>query len=172
MRNNSSVSRLLGGIWQEPISLTPPWLSDAHILCVRNITMCQSLVQSIHDICKRKPQAFSFPTGTGNESLLDHSINCFWETRYVLKPVNIEKAREFKKNIYLCFIDYRWAFGCVDHNKLWKILQEMGIPYHITCLLRNLYADQEVTVRTGHGTLDLFQIWKGVHQGCMLSPYF
>ena len=82
----------------------------------------------------------------------------------------MEKAREFQKNIYFCFIDYAKAFDCVDHNKLWKILQEMGIPDHLTCLLRNLYAGQEATVRTGHGTTDWFQIQKGVHQGCILSP--
>ena len=82
----------------------------------------------------------------------------------------IEKAREFQKNIYFCFIDYAKAFDYVDHNKLWKILQEMGILDHLTCLLRNLYAGQEVTVRTGHGTTDWFQIRKGVHQGCILSP--
>ena len=82
----------------------------------------------------------------------------------------IEKARQFQKNIYFCFIDYAKAFDCVDHNKLWKILQEMGIPDHLTCLLRNLYAGQEATVRTGHGTTDWFQIGKGVHQCCILSP--
>ena len=82
----------------------------------------------------------------------------------------MEKAREFQKNIYFCFIDYAKAFDCVDLNKLWKILQEMGIPDHLTCLLRNLYAGQETTVRTGHGTTDCFQIRKGVHQGCILSP--
>ena len=82
----------------------------------------------------------------------------------------MEKAREFQKNIYFCFIDYAKAFDCVDHNKLWKILKEMGIPDHLTCLLRNLYAGQEATVRTGHGTIDWFQIGKGVHQGCILSP--
>ena len=81
------------------------------------------------------------------------------------------KAREFQKNIYFCFIDYAKAFDCVDHNKLWKILKEMGIPYYLTCLLRNLYAGQETTVRTGHGTTDWFQIGKGVHKGCILSPY-
>ena len=81
----------------------------------------------------------------------------------------IEKGREFQKNIYFCFIDYAKAFDCVDHNKLWKILKEMGIPDHLICLLRNLYASQEATVRTGHGTTDLFQIGKGVHQGCILS---
>ena len=80
----------------------------------------------------------------------------------------IEKAKEFQKNI--CFIDYAKAFDCVDHNKLWKILKEMGIPGHLTCLLRNLYAGQEAIVRTEHGTTDWFQIRKGVHQGCILSP--
>ena len=81
----------------------------------------------------------------------------------------IEKAREFQKNIYFCFIDYTKAFDWEDHNKLWKILQEMGIPEHLICLLRNLYAGQEATVRTGHGTTDWFQIGKGVRQGCILS---
>ena len=84
----------------------------------------------------------------------------------------IEKARDFQKNIYFSFIDYAKVFGCVDHNKLWKILKEMGIPDHLTCLLRNLYAGQEATVRTGHGTIDWFQIGKRVHQGCILSPCF
>ena len=82
----------------------------------------------------------------------------------------IKEAREFQKNIYFCFIDYAKAFDCVDHNKLWKILKEMGIPDHLTRLLRNLYAGQEATVRTGHGTTDSFQIRKGVCQGCILSP--
>ena len=82
----------------------------------------------------------------------------------------IEKAREFQKNIDYCFFDYAKAFDCVHHTKLWKILQEMEIPNHLICLLRNLYAGQEATVRTGHGTTDWFQIWKGVHQGCILSP--
>ena len=82
----------------------------------------------------------------------------------------IEKASEFQKNIYFCFIDYAKAFDCVDHNKLWKILKEMGIPDHLTCLLRNLYSGQEATVRAGYGTTDWFQIGKGVRQGCILSP--
>ena len=82
----------------------------------------------------------------------------------------IEKTREFQKNIYFCFIDYAKAFDRVDHNKMWKILKEMGIPDHLTCLLRNLYAGQEATVRIGHGTTDWFQIRKGVGQGCILSP--
>ena len=84
----------------------------------------------------------------------------------------IKKAREFQKNIYFYFIDYDKAFDCVDQNKLWKILQEMGIPNHLTCLLRNLYTGQEATVRTGHGTTDWYQIGKGVHQGWILSPCF
>ena len=83
----------------------------------------------------------------------------------------IEKSREFQKNIYFCFVDYAKAFDWVDNNKLWKILKEIGIPDHLTCLLRNLYAGQEETVRTGHGTTDWFQIGKGVHQGYILSPY-
>ena len=82
----------------------------------------------------------------------------------------MEKAREFQKNIYFCFIDYAKAFDYVDHNKLWKILKEMAIPDPLTCLLRNLYAGQETTVRTGHGTTDWFQIGKGERQGCILSP--
>ena len=82
----------------------------------------------------------------------------------------MEKAREFQKNIYFCFIDYAKALDCVDHNKLRKILREVGIPDHLTCLLRNLYVGQEATVRTGHGTTDWFQIGKGVRQGCISSP--
>ena len=82
----------------------------------------------------------------------------------------IGKARVFQKNFYFCFIDYAKTFDCVDHNKLWKVLKEMGIPDHLTCLLRNLYAGQEARVRTGHGTTDWFQIEKGVCQGCILSP--
>ena len=91
----------------------------------------------------------------------DQIANICWTT---------EKVRVFQENIYFCFIDYTKAFDCVDHNKLWKILKEMGIPDHLTCLLRNLYAGQEATVRTGHGTTDWFQIGKGVYQGCVLSP--
>ena len=84
--------------------------------------------------------------------------------------LDLEKAREFQKNIYFCFIDYAKAFDCVDHKKLWKSLKEMGIPHHFTCLLRNLYVGQEETVRTRHRTTDWFQIGKGVCQDCMLSP--
>ena len=100
--------------------------------------------------------AFRKGRGTGYQIAKIHSI--------------FKKAREFQKNIYFCFIDYAKAFDCVDHNKLWKILKEIGIPNHLTCLLRNLYADQEATFRTGHGTTDWFQIGEGVCQGCMLSP--
>ena len=93
-------------------------------------------------------------------------------TRYQIANIRwiMKKAREFQKNINFCFIDYAKAFDCVDHNKLWKILKETGIPDHLTCLLKNLYADQEATVRTGHGTTDWFQIRKGVFQGYILSP--
>ena len=86
-------------------------------------------------------------------------------------PVSAEKLKKQQSSRkYFCFVDYAKAFGCVDHNKLWKILKEMRIPDHLTCLLRNLYAGQEATVRTGHGTTDWFQIGKGVRQGCILSP--
>ena len=84
----------------------------------------------------------------------------------------IKKAREFQKNIYFCFLDYSKAFDCVDHNKLWKILKEMRIPDHLTCLLRNLYAGQEATVRTGHGTTAWFQIGKGVRQAVYCHPAY
>ena len=85
-------------------------------------------------------------------------------------PLDHKKKKEFQKNIYFCVIDYTKAFDCVDHNKLWKIPKEMGIPDHLTCLLRNLYVGQEATVRTGHGTMDWFQTGKRVCQGCILSP--
>ena len=91
----------------------------------------------------------------------DHIVNICWI---------IEKARQFQKNIYFCFSDYAKAFECVYHNELWKNLHDMEIPDDLTCLLRNLYASQEATVRTRHGIIDWFQIGKGVHQGCILSP--
>ena len=93
-------------------------------------------------------------------------------TRYQIANIRwiIEKVRDFQKNIYFCFIDYAKAFDCVGYNKLWKILKEMEIPDHITCLLRNLYAGQQAIVRTGHGATDQLQIGKGVHQGCILPP--
>ena len=91
------------------------------------------------------------------------------EIKFPTSIGSLKKQKSSRKKIYFCFIDYTKAFDCVDHNKLWKILKEMGISDHLTCLLRNLYAGQETTVRTGHGTA-WFQIGKGVHQGCILSP--
>jgi len=95
-----------------------------------------------------------------------------WETRDQIANIHwiIKKAREFQNKIYFCFIDYAKAFDCVDHNTLWKILKETGITDHLTCFLWNLYAGQQATVRTGHGKTDWFEISKGVHQGCILSP--
>ena len=110
--------------------------------------------------CELPDVQAGFRKGRGTR---DQIVNIHWI---------MEKGQEFQKNIYFCFIDYAKAFDCVGHNKLWKILKEMGIPDHLTCLLRNLYAGQEATVRTGHGTTDWFQIGKGVHQGCILSPCF
>ena len=108
--------------------------------------------------CELPDVQAGFRKGRGNR---DQSANICWI---------IKKAREFQKNIYFCFIDYAKAFDCVHHNKLWKILKDMGMPDHLTCLLRSLYAGQEATVRTGHGTTDWFQIGKGVLQGYILSP--
>ena len=99
-----------------------------------------------------------FSKGRGTR---DQIANIYWI---------IKKARQFQKNIYFCFIDYAKAFDCVNLNKLWKILKEMGIPDHLTCLLRNLYAGQEAIVRIGHGTTAWFQIGIGIHQGCILLP--
>ena len=107
--------------------------------------------------CELPDVQAGFRKGRGTR---DQIVNIHWI---------IEKARDFQKNIYLCFIDYAKAFDCVDHHKLWKILQEMGKPDHLTCLLRNLYTGQEVTVRTGLGTTDWFQVGKGVCQGYILS---
>ena len=108
--------------------------------------------------CELPDVQAEFRKGRGTR---DQIVNIWWI---------IKKAKEFQKNIYFCFIDYAKAFDCVDHNKLWKFLQEMGIPDHLTCLLRNPYAGQEATVRNGHGTTDWFQIGKGVHQDYILSP--
>ena len=108
--------------------------------------------------CELPDVQAGFRKGRGTR---DQIANNFWI---------IEKAREFQKNLYFCFIDFAKAFDCVDHNKLWKTLKEMGIPDHLTCLLRNLYTGQEATVRTGHGTTDWFQIGKGGRQGYILSP--
>ena len=132
---------------------------------VKNLpAMQESSVQSLDwdDLLKEGMATYSnilaWRKGRGNSDLI---ANIRWI---------IGKAKEFQKNIYFCFIDYAKAFDCVDHNKLWKILKEMGIPDHLTCLLRNLYTGQEATVRTDHGTTDWFQIGKAVHQGCILSP--
>ena len=108
--------------------------------------------------CEFPDAQAGFRKGEGNR---DKNANILWITK---------TAREFQKNINFCLIDYAKDFDCVDHNKLWKILQEMGIPDHLTCLLRNLYAGQEATVRSGHETTDWFQIGKGVCQACILSP--
>ena len=110
--------------------------------------------------CELPDVQAGFRKGRG---IRDQIANICWIT---------EDAREFQKNIYFCFIDYAKAFDSVDHNKVWKILKEMGIPDHLTCLLRNLYAGQEAIVRTEHGTTDWFQIGTGVHQRCILSPNY
>ena len=140
-------------------------------------SMCWNIIQpkkeginaitwrTLNVLCKGKYVKYEFPPiqagfrkGRGTK---DQIANICWI---------MEKAREFQKNIYFCFIDYAKAFDCMDHNKLWIILKDMGIPDNLNCLLRNLYAGQEATVRTGHGTIDWFQIGKGVCQGCILSP--
>ena len=108
--------------------------------------------------CEPPDVQAGFRKGRGTR---DQIANIFWI---------MEKAREFQKKIHFCFNDYAKVFDCVDHNKQWIILKEMGIPDHLTCLLRNLYAGQEATIRTGHGTTNWFQIGKEVHQGCILSP--
>ena len=112
----------------------------------------------------------SIHSSSGIVSIRCSPLNLFLRDQIANILWIIEKGRELQKNIYFCFIDYAKAFDCVDHNKLWKILKEMGIPDHLICLLRNLYAGQEATVRTGHGTTDWIQIGKGVRQGCILSP--
>ena len=118
--------------------------------------MFKILQVRLHLNCALQDVQAGFRKGRGTR---DQIANIHWI---------IEKAREFQKNIY--FIDYAKTFDCVDHNKLWKILKEMGIPDHLTCLLRNLYASQEATFRTRHGTMDWFQIETGIRQGCILSP--
>ena len=121
------------------------------MLKILQVTLQQYMNRELPDV------QIGFRKGRGTR---DQIANIYWI---------IKKAREFQKKT--CFIDYAKAFDCVDHNKLWKILKEMGIPDHLTCPLRNLYAGQEATVRTGHGTTDWFQIRKGVCQGCILSSY-
>jgi len=126
-----------------------------HILLKPGLENFEHYFTSVWDECN-----LVFRKGRG---IRDQIVNIHWI---------MEKAREFQKNIYFCFIDYAKAFDCVDHNQLLEILKEMGIPDHLTCHLRNLYTGQEATVRTGHGTADLFQIGKGVSQGCILSPVY
>ena len=122
--------------------------------------MCKSLQARLQQYvnCELPDIQADFRKGRGTR---DQIANICWI---------IKKAREFEKNIYFCLIDYAKDFDCVDHNTLWRILKELGIPDHLTCLLRNLHAGQEATVRTGCGTTDWFHIGKGVHQGCILSP--
>ena len=127
------------------------WLTSVSLIPSRSIHVAANSIVSFLFM-----DEYGFRKGRGTT---DQFANIHWI---------VEKAREFQKNI--CFIDYTKAFDWVDHKKLWKILKEMGIPDHLTCLLRNLYAGQEAAVSTGHGTTDWFQIGKGVHQGCILSP--
>ena len=137
--------------------ITPSWLSGSSHASKVMLKILQARLQQYVDHEHADVQA-GFRKGRG---IRDQIANILWI---------IEKAREFQKNTYFCFIDYAKASDCVDYNQLWTILKEIGIPDHLTCLLRNLYAGQEATVRTGHGTTDWFQIGKGVHQGCILSP--
>ena len=132
-------------------------LHSFHILGKVMLKILQAKLQQYMNLELPDVQA-GFRKGRGTRGEI---ANIFWI---------IEKPREFEKNIYFCFIDYAEAFDCVDHNKLWKILKETGIPDHLTCILRNLYAGQEATVRTGRGTMDWFQIGKGICQGYILSP--
>ena len=125
------------------------------------------LQHKIHDVWVLKWCGPSMILGSQHIPLLFLTVP---QTGHTLSFNTFHQAKEFQKNIYFCFIDYAKAFDCVDHNKLWKILKEMGIPDHLTCLLRNMYAGQETTVRTGHETTDWFQIGKGIRQGCILSP--
>ena len=162
-------------------------MPSSHLILCRPLLLPPPIFPSIRvfskesALCIRWPKdwSFSFNISPSNEHL---GLICFRMDWLDLLEVQrnqrsncqyrwiIKEAREFQKNIYFCFIDYAKTFDCVDHNKLWKILKEMGIPDHLTCLMRNLYAGQEATVRTGHGTTDWFQIRKGIHQGCILSP--
>ena len=144
-------------LWtQEPACLVSHFSCCICYLCFYHVFVWDSQLQQYVN-CELPDVQAGFRKGRGTR---DQIANICWI---------IEKAREFQKNIYFFFIDYAKAFDCVDQNKLWTILKEMGIPDHLTCLLRNLYAGQEATVRTGHGTTDWFQIGKGVRQGCTLS---
>ena len=155
--------------WKRPVCIPIPKkghakeCSDYHTIALIShaskevLKILQARLQQYMN-CELPDVQAGFRKGRGTR---DHIASIHWI---------MEKAREFQKNIYFCFIDYAKAFDCVDHNKLWKILKKIGISDHLTCLLRNLYAGQETTVRTGHRTTDWLQIGKGVHQGCILSP--
>ena len=140
--------------WQRRLKLL---YNCTHLTCNKMLKILQARYQRYVNHELPDVQA-GFRKGRGTR---DQIANIFWITK---------KAREYQKNIYFCFIVYSKALDYVDHNKLWKILKEMGIPDHLTCLWRNLYAGHEATVRTGHGTTKWFQIGKEVHQGCILSP--
>ena len=147
--------------WQVYWGGLPFFTPVDHILSELSSGTCPSWV-ALHSMAHRFVELWqALSPWPGSEGTRDQITNIRWI---------IEKAREFQKNIYLCFINYAKAFDCVDHNKLWKALREMGIPDHLTCLLRNLYVGQEATVRTLYGTTDWFKIEKGVWQGCLLSP--
>ena len=154
----------------DPIDGNPPGSPVPGILQARTLEwVAISFSNAWKWKVKVKVKSCPTPSDPMDCSLPGSSIHGICQAR-VLEWVAIEKAREFQKNIYFCFTDYAKAFDCVDHSKLWKILQDMGIPDHLICLLRNLYAGQEATVRTGHGTTNRFQIVMGVHPGCILSP--
>ena len=155
--------------WKRSVFISTPKKSDAKecsnyhtvVLISHNSKVMLKILQAWHQqyVNYELPDVQAeFRKGRG---IRDQIANICWI---------IKKARKFQKNTYFCFIDYAKAFDSVAHNKLWNILKDMGTPDHLTCLLRNLYAHQEATVRTGHGTTDWFQIGKGVHQGCILSP--
>ena len=134
--------------------------SCTHLTCQQG--NAQNPSRQASTVCKLRTSRCSSCIRKGRGTR-DQIANICWIT---------EKAKEFQKYMYFCFIDYVKAFDCVDHNKLWKILKDMGIPDHLTCLLINLYAGQEATVRTKHGTMNWFKIGKGVRQGCTFSPCF
>ena len=136
---------------------TTAHLHSSHMLSKEMLKILQAKFQQYVN-CELPYVQAGFRKGRGTEIKLPASVGSF------------KKAREFQENIYFCFTDYTEVFDCVNHNKLWKTLKEMGIPDHLTCLLGNLTAGQEATVRTGPGTIDWFKIGKGVHQGCILSP--
>ena len=162
---NSAVARGLEKVSFIPVPKKSNAKECSNYCTMVRISHTSKIVLKIHQArlqqyvnCELPDVQARFRKGRGNR---DQIANTCWI---------IEKSREFQKNIYFCFIDYAKAFDYVDYNKVWKILMEMGISDHLTCLLRNLYAGQEATVRTGHGTTDWFQIRTRVRQGCVLSP--